>query len=95
MTEKRDCIADPRPGDFWNEMMFPVAVVLDVVGDRITICDKKITASDGWSWDHDEGVRIVTRAGLQNIVKRAGARCYPQWQMREVEAFHGRAEQKE
>ena len=89
-TEKRDCLADPRPGDFWNEMMHPVAVVLDVSGDRITICDRKLMDADGWSWDHDEGLRIVSRAGLSAIVRRSHARCYPEWQMPEVECFRNR-----
>ena len=48
---------NPKVGDFWHEMFYPIAVVLKVetsvlFQDRITICEKtKSVGGERWTWD--------------------------------------------
>ena len=42
---------NPEPGDYWHEMFNPVAVVLEVKGDELTICKTTRRHGEGWTWD--------------------------------------------
>lgn len=54
---------NPHVGDYWSDMGAPLAVVLEVNGDQITLCRKTVAASRAsWSWDFENGVLTMTRA---------------------------------
>ena len=51
----------PEVGDYWHEMLCGIQVVLAVKDDSVTVCRKKITDADGWSWDYSK-IEKVSRA---------------------------------
>lgn len=43
---------NPEPGDYWDEMLVGVCVVLEVTDTHVVICkSKRIVDSDHWTWD--------------------------------------------
>jgi hypothetical protein len=45
-------ILDPEVGDYWNEMLTPICVVLGRRPDAVLICETtKPTGPDHWTWD--------------------------------------------
>ena len=58
----REHLADPKAGDYWQEMFSPVCVVVGRLGDEVVIC--RTTKDDGldrWNWDLSR-VETMTRA---------------------------------
>lgn len=48
-------VKDPKPGDYWHEMLCPCLIVLDrYADDMIIVCTKRLVFSDGWLWDLDK-----------------------------------------
>lgn len=51
-VRNQTAFAHPSPGDYWNEMMVPYFVVLDVLDNgNLIICDKREDLHDHWTWD--------------------------------------------
>lgn len=45
---------NPKVGDYWQESMSPVCVVVDVKDDHVTVCDSTVSNGDNtWSWNLD------------------------------------------
>lgn len=45
-------LADPQPGDYWNEMFSPICVVVERSRSAVIICKAtKQTDPDHWTWD--------------------------------------------
>lgn len=45
-------ISKPKPGDFWNEMYFPICVVIANIGKNVMICKtRKNVGKNKWTWD--------------------------------------------
>ena len=49
-------LRNPTPGDYWEEMMCPVCVVIDASEFSVTICEKRKDVDGGkfWTWDISE-----------------------------------------
>ena len=61
--QKRSEIAlkDPKPGDYWQEMLCPVLVVLGVTPDQVCVLDKRRITGDTWTWDIDAKPKVMSR----------------------------------
>jgi hypothetical protein len=49
----RRCARNPEPGDYWQEMLMPICVVLAVTGDKVDLCKtiKQTRGGTAWTWD--------------------------------------------
>ena len=54
---------NPTVGDYWNEMLCPVLVVVKVTPTEVGYIDRRVDNEDGtWSWDtRPENLKQVTR----------------------------------
>lgn len=43
--------ASPKPGDYWDEMFAPVALILDAGPHHVAYLEHKVSAGNGWTWD--------------------------------------------
>lgn len=65
---------DPQPGDYWQEMLMGVLVVLSRTGDLVHICDgKKDAGRDHWTWDFKK-LKTLT---IEQFKKRLGYGTIP------------------
>lgn len=63
-----EALNDPQPGDYWSDHFCPILIVLDVQGDVITTCSKKIAPSPNhWSFDINHQV-VMTKAELKDYL---------------------------
>lgn len=61
MQQNRAHRDNPEPGDYWNEMFSPVALVLKVDGQLVTMLKHtKPTDPGHWTWDTDK-VTVMTK----------------------------------
>lgn len=79
---------NPLPGDYWNEMMVPYFVVLQVLGNGdLIICDvKKELEDDSWTWDlenskqvHRDYMKRVRYTSIEGFVADVYRRCSHMW----------------
>lgn len=75
VNRNHQAIADPRPGDYWNEMFCPYFIVVDRRGDDFTVLSclppdsARIDHSDGtWSFDYSK-TKVVDREWIQSKVR--------------------------
>lgn len=75
VKRNRQAIADPRPGDYWNEMFCPYFIVVDRRGDDFTVLScltpdlARIDHGDGtWSFDYSKS-KVVDREWIQSKVR--------------------------
>jgi hypothetical protein len=77
-------LANPQPGDYWNEMFCPYFVVVDVKGDEIIVLSclggpdsynrkdepnaRKEVDSGHWTFDYSKSM-VVDRAWMEKAVK--------------------------
>jgi hypothetical protein len=79
---------NPLPGDYWNEMLVPYFVVLQVLGNGdLIICDvKKELEDDSWTWDlenskqvHRDYMKRVRYTSIDGFVAYVFRRCSHMW----------------
>ena len=46
-----ECLQNPQPGDYWEEHLTPVCVVVSVGKDSVTICEKHKPNGVNWAFD--------------------------------------------
>lgn len=75
---------NPKVGDYWHEMLMPVAIVIDVNDDEITICGRiKDTGEGCWTWDQNF-IKIITKKEMREyfsydtIPNKTWCRCIPE-----------------
>lgn len=69
VIEKRsEYLANPTPGDYWNEMMVPIAIVLAVNARGVLVITETLDKGKGWMWDFDKA-RTVSRDEFAEIVR--------------------------
>ena len=76
-------LANPQPGDYWNEMFCPYFVVVDVKGEAITVLsclggpdsynrkdepNAKIDMKDSWGFDYSKSM-VVDRKWMEKAVR--------------------------
>ena len=44
-------VQNPQPGDYWEEMLIGICVVLEVTRDYVIICSKKFETETFWVFD--------------------------------------------
>jgi len=67
---------NPEPGDYWNECLSPICVVIEVAGENIRVCRKTMPVDDDhWTWD----LRDTEVAQKSWLIQHAesGDRCLP------------------
>lgn len=83
-AENEYALANPRPGDYWNEMFCPYFVVVDVKGEAITVLsclggptsfnrkhelNARISVDTGhWGFDYSKSM-VVDRAWIEKAVR--------------------------
>jgi len=72
---------EPDPGDFWNEMMHPVLLVLARNARGALVITETVDKGDGWVWNFDKA-RTVTLDELREITTHCF--CYPRLQVNAV-----------
>jgi hypothetical protein len=82
---------DPKAGDYWSEFLCPIAVVLAVTDEVVTICrEKQEFPGNLWSWQL-QTTQTMTRqefnawlryGGHSPVADKTWANCHPnahQW----------------
>lgn len=86
------CLHNPQPGDYWEEMFFPVVVITEAE-EMVTICEKtKSTDDHTWTWDLSQLI-ILTKAefvskltyGSSTLKDKTWADAHPRHMMWAVE----------
>jgi len=81
--EHRD---NPRPGDYWEDHLCPVCVVLDASRFAISYCRKtKDVGSDRWAWDLS-AIETMTPKDFKvwltyTSMDKTWASCHPESQL--------------
>jgi hypothetical protein len=81
---------NPLPGDYWNEMLVPYFVVLQVLGNGdLIICDERIddTKDHTWTWHLEKSKQVprdymklrVRYQSLDGFVADVYKRCSHMW----------------
>ena len=81
--ENSQSLANPRPGDYWQEMFCPYFLVVDVRDDKITVLscmggpnsysrkhepNARVDVQDGWHFDYSKSM-VVDRKWISKAVR--------------------------
>lgn len=64
---------DPKRGDYWQEMLTPICVVIDVSKFTVVVCDKVVRGKGGWMWDFSSPFTVYTRKDFSNRYRYGAA----------------------
>ncbi len=68
---------NPKAGDFWNEMMCPLLLVVDVSELGVLVMeDTKQCGNGHWTWDFDK-LKFYNKSEFRKKTKHET--CYPNW----------------
>lgn len=60
MPDTTDARLDPLPGDYWEDHMVPVAVVLAVTPHMVTLCtERRDVPPNHWTWDLNKTMNVT------------------------------------
>jgi hypothetical protein len=104
VASKEQCLRharNPKPGDYWHEMLCPILVVLDVNRRHrlVTVCKERVydTYRETWSWDLSKA-EIMSFESLVTYLAYSGephkglwARVMPRHMLDVVEEWKGGA----
>ena len=80
-AKREERLVNPSPGDYWNEMMHPVLVVIARNKRGVLVIEETIDVGAGWNWNYDKA-HTITIDELREKVKHVT--CYHQFHLNAV-----------